>query len=179
MIFHFRPATQTSAHVSASCRALSTCDRFGAVGSPSRLGHRPVRATARHTRVCLRVAVLSRWPQSRSAANLVSPNRSRLSPWSSLSRSSSPRSRSRAAFRTSRVPHRRIAAPCFVADYRSSPCAAPRREVREPARPPCSARHSASRPAPHPLFISSKTHLSSISDRAERRGQGDLRLMER
>ena len=31
MIFHFRPATQTSAHVSASCRALSTCDRFGAV----------------------------------------------------------------------------------------------------------------------------------------------------
>ena len=115
-------------------RVLSTCDRFGAVGSPSRLGHRPVRATARHTRVCLRVAVLSRWPQSRSAANLVSPNRSRLSPWSSSSQSSSPRSRSRAAFRASRVPHRRIATPCFVADYRSSPCAAPRREVREPAR---------------------------------------------
>ena len=81
--------------VSASCRVLSTCDRFGAVGSPSRLGHRLVLATARQTQVCLRVAVLSRWPQPRSAANLASPTRSRLSPWSSSSRSSKPRSRSR------------------------------------------------------------------------------------
>ena len=81
----FRPAA----------RDLSTCDRLGALGSPSRLGHRLVLATARQTRVCLRVAVLSRWPQPRSVANLASPTRSRLSPWSSSSRPSKPRSRSR------------------------------------------------------------------------------------
>ena len=74
---------------------MSTCDRLGALGSPSRLGQRLVLATARQTRVCLRVAVLSRWPQPRSVANLASPTRSRLSPWSSSSRPSKPRSRSR------------------------------------------------------------------------------------
>ena len=78
-----------------AARDLSTCDRLGAVVSPSRLGHRLVLATARQTQVCLRVAVLSRWPQPRSAANLASPTRSRLSPWSSSSRSSKPRSLSR------------------------------------------------------------------------------------
>ena len=79
----------------SAARDLSTCDRLGALGSPSRLGQRLVLASARQTRVCLRVAVLSRWPQPRSVANLASPTRSRLSPWSSSSRPSKPRSRSR------------------------------------------------------------------------------------
>ena len=44
------------------------------------MGHRRVLATARHTRVCLRVAVLRRWPHLRAVARRVSPNRSRMSP---------------------------------------------------------------------------------------------------
>ena len=88
------PSSGVSRFFSAA-RDLSTCDRLGALGSPSRLGQRLVLASARQTRVCLRVAVLSRWPQPRSVANLASPTRSRLSPWSSSSRPSKPRSRSR------------------------------------------------------------------------------------
>ncbi len=54
--------------------------------------------------------------------------------WRSSSRSSKPRSRSRSQRRPSRGPHRRIAASCFVAGYRSSPFAVPRRAYREPGR---------------------------------------------
>ena len=43
--------------------------------------------------------------------------------WRSSSRSSKPWSRSRSPRRPSRGPHRRIAASCFVAGYRSSPSA--------------------------------------------------------
>ena len=59
---------------------LSACDRFAAPRVPSQMAHRRVLATARHTRVCLRVAVLRRWPHLRAVARRVSPNRSRMSP---------------------------------------------------------------------------------------------------